>query len=77
MVYKNQGCQVIRPDSVNLLDLNDYNISGDLRCLTWMHHKQLLDVMHFKMIADSDTKRIIINSRIQHILYSHIPDTLI
>lgn len=30
MVYKNQGCQVIRPDSVNLLDLNDYNISGDL-----------------------------------------------
>lgn len=55
MVYKNQGCQVIRPDSVNLLDLNDYNISGDLRCLTWMHHKQLLDVMHFKMIPVSDT----------------------
>lgn len=55
MVYKNHGCQVIRPDSVNLLDLNDYNISGDLRCLTWMHHKQLLDVMHFKMIAVSDT----------------------
>lgn len=55
MVYKNQGCQVIRPDSVNLLDLNDYNISGDLRCLTWMHHKQLLDVMHSKMIEVSDT----------------------
>lgn len=55
MVYKNHGCQVIRPDSVNLLDLNDYNISGDPRCLTWMHHKQLLDVMHFKMIAVSDT----------------------
>lgn len=41
MVYEMQGCQFIRPDSVNLSGLNDYNISSDQRSSTWMHHEQL------------------------------------
>lgn len=37
MVYEMQGCQFIRPDSVNLSGLNDYNISSDQRSSKVQH----------------------------------------